>query len=282
MATVRTAAFVPLLLPIFLLPHLAAADGEIQCHLTGQVADIQNGGAVEGAHVQISDHSGLREATVTDRAGHYEVYVRPGDYDVVFEYGKSRTGNHVSVTSSCIATLDGRVDRTGGEVIVIQDQKPPRVPARPSNYSPRKAPPYSDEALDKDAWTRAWVLLDVGPDGQVTQFKFLKRPGYDLENIAASELFKLTFDPARDDRDQPTRTFLIWGIEWTSNSWLMAMNLPRTMTPPIVGFPPRATSETVPCKGSGPMHLGSVHPGYRDCSEPDLTQVAREPWIVRP
>jgi hypothetical protein len=276
MASVRIA------IALLLFTRLAAADGETLCRLTGQVADVARGGSVEGARVQVSDRGGLRSEVSTDRAGHYEVYVRPGDYDVVFEYGTSRTVSHVSVTSSCVSTLDGHVDRTGGEVIVIQDQKPPKVQATPQNFSPRRAPPYSEEALDKDAWTRAWMLLDVSATGEVSQFKFLKRPGYDLENIAASEVFRLTFNPARDEHDRPMRTFLVWGIEWTSNGWLMAMNLPRTMMPPIVGFPPRSSSATVPCKGSGPMHLMSVHPTYRDCSTPDLSQVAKQPWIVRP
>ncbi|HYW86249.1 MAG TPA: hypothetical protein VFB50_00655, partial [Chloroflexota bacterium] len=112
--------------------------------------------------------------------------------------------------------------------------------------------------------------------------KFLKRPGYDLETIAAGEVFKLRFEPARDARGEPMRIWLVWGIEWPSNGWLMAMKLPRTMKPPIVGFPPRLMSDRVPCKGSGPMHLGSLYPTYRDCSQPDLAQFAKEVWIARP
>jgi hypothetical protein len=59
-------------------------------------------------------------------------------------------------------------------------------------------------------------------------------------------------------------------------------NLPRTMRPPIIGFPPRRMSDYVPCKGSGPMNLGSLYPTYRDCSTPDLKRMPNEPWIVRP
>jgi hypothetical protein len=262
-----------------LAAHPAAAD--VICRLSGQVADIAGGQPVEGARVKVSDRHGVRQITTSDASGRYSVEVAPGDYAVAFEYGTSRTVNQVSVASTCTASLDGKVDITG-EVIVIQDQKPPTVPAKPLNYKSRANPPYSDEALHKDAWTRAWMLLDISSTGEVTQFKFLNRPGYDLENIAAGEVFKLRFEPARDERGQPMRVWLLWSLEWPANSYLIAMDLPRTMKPPIVGFPQRRISDGVPCRGSGPMHLGSVHPGYRDCSEPDISKFAKEKWIVRP
>jgi hypothetical protein len=276
MPSVRQIAIV---LPL-LFSRLAAAD-DPDCRLSGQVADVERGGAVESARVVVSDRSGVRATTQSNRLGHYTVVVPPGDYEVSFVYGTSRTSSHVRVTASCTATLDGKVDVTG-EVIVIQDQKPPKVPARPTNYKASANPPYSDAALEKDAWTRTWLLLDVSVSGEVTQFKFLKRPGFDLEDITASEVWKLKFEPARDDHDQPMRIWMLWGLEWPSNGWLMKMNLPRTMKPPVIGFQGRRASDTVPCKGSGPMHLGSVYPTYRDCSTPDLSRMAQEPWIVRP
>lgn len=283
MSIVAGVAAVAVVLGVLTAPRLAAAGplNGVVCRLSGQVADINGGKPVESAKVTVSDRHGVREITTSDHDGRYSVNVEPGDYAVAFEYGPSRTVNQVSVTQSCTARLDGKVDITG-ETIVIQDQKPPTVPARPTNARPRRNPPYSDAALEKDAWTRAWLLLDISSSGEVTQFKFLKRPGYDLERIAADEVFHLQFDPARDEHGDPMRVWLVWDLEWPSNGWLMAMNLPRTMAPPIVGFPPRKMSDTVPCRGSGPMHLGSVHPVYRDCSQPDLSQVAREPWIPRP
>lgn len=48
------------------------------------------------------------------------------------------------------------------------------------------------------------------------------------------------------------------------------------------GVPPRCVrGETiyVPCRGSGPMHMGSLHPTYRDCSEADLSKIDPVPWI---
>jgi hypothetical protein len=203
-------------------------------------------------------------------------------YDVAFTFGTSRTMGHVSVEPGHPAALDGKVDSSSGEVIVIQDKLSPKVLPKPLNFSDRRTPPYSEEAIDKDAWTRAWMVLDISPAGEVTRFKFLKRPGYDLENIAASEVFKLRFDPARDDHGKAVRTWLVWGIEWPSNVWLVTFLGVRSGMPPLIGFPPRRMSDYVPCKGSGPMLLGSLYPTYRDCSEPDLSRMPNEPWIVKP
>lgn len=175
-----------------------------------------------------------------------------------------------------------KVDDLQGEVIVIRDMVPPKVPPRPVGFSERRAPPYSDAAILRDAWTRAWMVIDISATGEVKRFKFLKRPGYDLEAIAASEVFRLKFEPARDDRGTPIETWLVWGIEWPANGWLNAMGIPRTTMPPIAGFPPRSTAASVPCRGSGPMNLGSVYPTYRDCSMPDLSRMSSEPWVTRP
>lgn len=168
-----------------------------------------------------------------------------------------------------------------GEVIIIEGQAPPKVKPKPRNYSAKKAPPYSDRALVSDAWTKAWLLLDVSADGEVTRFKFLKHPGYDLEKIAAREVFKLKFEPARDTRDRPTRTLVLWSIEWPSAGWLEKLVGTRTRMPPLIGVPPhvRSQSDYVPCAGSGPWHMDSVHKAYKDCSPPDWSKAETEPWI---
>jgi len=172
--------------------------------------------------------------------------------------------------------------KQSGEVIVI-DEKPPRpaVEAKAINYSPRKTPPYSDEAILSDAWTRAWLLLDIDARGNVTRFKFLKRPGYQLDDIAARQVFGLRFEPARDRAGRPQRTWIVWGIEWPSYFWLIDRIGVASGMPPIVGFPPRSLAAHVPCKGSGPMNVGSIHPAYRDCSLPDLSRrtFAGLPWL---
>jgi hypothetical protein len=173
--------------------------------------------------------------------------------------------------------------RQKGEVIVI-DEKPPRaaVPARAVNFSPIKAPPYSDRAIEEDAWTRAWLLLDIDDTGTVRRFKFLKRPGHDLEAIATREAFKLRFQPARDASGRPVATWMLWLIEWPSHGWLIARLGLATRMPPVVGFPPRSMAAHVPCAGSGPLNLDSIHPVYRDCSRPDLSRpFESERWIGR-
>lgn len=250
--------------------------------LRGQVTDAVNGGPVEGAQVHVRDAEGNDRVAITDRAGRYALEVKPGAYDVAFTFGTSRTSEQITVEPGRPATLDGKVDSASGEVIVIEERRLPKVLPKPMNFSARRAPPYSDEALDKDAWTRAWMVLDVSPSGEVTRFKFLKRPGYDLEKIAADEVFRLRFEPARNDAGEPVRVWLVWNIEWISNGWRMAHQYPRTMNPPVRGFPPRQAWAYVPCKGSGPMLLGSLYPTYRDCSTPDLKRMPHEPWVVKP
>lgn len=280
MRAARVAA-ISLVLASIVASGPAAADGDAECRLKGRVADVNRGGTIAGAHVRVTDKTGVRGTTTSDRDGGYSIEVPPGEYDVVFSYRDASVTNHVFVTRACTIARDADGD-VPGEVIVVQDQKPPAVPAKPIGFSPRRAPPYSDEALDKDAWTRAWLLLDVSSEGDVRQFKFLKRPGYDLEKIAASEAFRLKFAPARDEHGDPIRVWIVWGIEWPANGWLIAHNLPRTMLPASVGFPPHAATLGVPCRGSGPFDQGALHPGYRDCSEPDLSAAAKETWIPRP
>lgn len=171
-----------------------------------------------------------------------------------------------------------------GEVIIIEDRLPPKVKPRPKNYVAQKAPPYSDRAVLSDAWTRAWLLLDVSATGEVMRFKFLKRPGYDLEKIAAAEVFKLKFEPARDTRDRPIPSVVVWSIEWPSAGWLEKLVGTRSRMPPLIGVPPnvRLMSDYVPCKGSGPWLMDSVHKTYKDCSTPDLSKVKDELWIEAP
>lgn len=171
---------------------------------------------------------------------------------------------------------------TRGEVIVIRDRLPPTVKPTPKNYSSEKAPPYSDRAILSDAWTKAWLLLDINEAGKVTRFKFLKRPGYDLEKIAAAEAFRLVFEPGRDASNIPVQTLVVWAIEWPSVGWLEKLVGTRSRMPPLVGQPPhvRRLSEYVPCKGSGPWKMDSVHKTYRDCSKPDPSAAEKEPWIT--
>lgn len=264
---------------LVLLVATARADEPLS-QLSGRVLDSTNGGPVEGALVLVGGPSGLERTLTTDRAGHYAIAIRPGTYTLTFVQGKSRSSGRVVVEPGRAAVLDGRVDAVAGEVIIIRDRVTPAVLPKPKNFSPLKAPPYSDRAILSDAWTKAWLLLDLDERGVVTRLKFLKRPGYDLEAIATREAFKLKFDPARDGEGKAVRSWVVWPIEWPSAWWLSKFVGTRSAMPKIVGFPPRRQDAYVPCRGSGPMNLGSLHPTYKDCSKPDLSKAALEPWVI--
>jgi hypothetical protein len=169
-----------------------------------------------------------------------------------------------------------------GEVIVIEGKAPPATPPKATNFKKRATPPYSDRAILSDAWTRAWLLLLVDEKGNVEAVKFLRKPGWDLDDIAIAEAFKLTFDPALDDQKRPMRSQIIWDMEWPSAWWLSTFVGTRGTAVPIVGHPPRRLDWYVPCRGSGPLKLGSIKPVYKDCSKPDLTKIKTESWITRP
>jgi hypothetical protein len=168
-----------------------------------------------------------------------------------------------------------------GEVIVIEGHVPPATPPKPTNYVKTAAPPYSDRAILSDAWTKAWMLLEIDERGAVTRVKFLNKPGYDLEPIAIAQAFKLKFAPALDGAKQAMRSTLVWEIEWPSAYWLGTFVGVRSTMPPVVGFPPRRMDDYVPCRGSGPLNLGSVRPTYKDCTKPDLSKIPTAPWIDR-
>jgi hypothetical protein len=113
------------------------------------------------------------------------------------------------------------------------------------------------------------------------RLKYLKRPGWDLDDIAKSEAFKLHFAPALDGAGKPMRSNLVWEIEWPSAWWLSAFVGTRSAMPKVVGYPPRRQDAHVPCRGSGPLNLGSVRPTYKDCSKPDLSKIETEAWVTR-
>lgn len=252
---------------------------EPRSQLSGRVLDATHGGPVEGALVMISGSRGLEETVTTDVAGRYRAVVRPGTYRLVFAHGSSRTSGRVDVAAGRAAMLDGRVESAEGEVIVIRDRVKPPIPPKPTNFSPLRAPPYSDRAILSDAWTKAWLLIDLDERGKILRFKFLKRPGYDLERIAIAEVRRLRFEPARDHTGRPMRSLVVWPIEWPSAWWLSTFVGTRSAMPKLVGFPPRRQDHNVPCAGSGPLNLSSIHPAYKDCSRPDLSKAASEPWI---
>jgi hypothetical protein len=171
----------------------------------------------------------------------------------------------------------------GNEVIVIHDHLPVKVPAKPLHYSHNRIAPYSEKAILSDAWVRAWMLLDVDATGTVRRFKFLDRPGYDLDPIATSEVFKQHFDPALDGNGNTMASEIIWGIEWPAHGWVSYFNQGQTTNlPPEQGSPLHPAADQVPCRGHEALHMDSKYPVYRDCSLPNVKAIATETWISRP
>jgi Carboxypeptidase regulatory-like domain/Gram-negative bacterial TonB protein C-terminal len=264
--------------------------------LHGHVIDLL-GRPVPGARVHVMTSS-EHKIVETDAAGYYRVDL-DGDTEVsvVIGAGNLHTFRKGTVKDGTIKKLDLEVEITDGEIIRIIDSKPPTVPPKLSKDIPMITPPYSEAAVERDAWARAWLLLDVDERGKVVRVKLLKRPGFDLDEIAVKEAMKLRFEPALDEHRKPMRTQMLWSMEWPSHGWLVEHNgtatrLPveaYTINPLMRGFggegqptaPPTGASalSRVPCAGSGPLNLDLVYPVYRDCSRPKLDRAAELPWL---
>jgi len=223
--------------------------------LTGRVTDGE-GAPRANATITIVTRSGERTIT-TDKDGWYRADVRE-PATLVFVHGDVRiTGSAVTST-----VIDQH------EAIVVRDALPPARLARVLS-DPTIIPEYSDEIVDRDAWTRAWLLVEVSDTGVVSRVKLLNRPGFDLDAIAVRDAFKLKFEPARDRSDKPIRSQMIWTFEWPSFWWMKNHRYDRRRVP--------REALRVPCRGSGP-----THGVYRDCSRPNLPAVITAAWINRP
>jgi hypothetical protein len=257
----------------------ASAD-EAAAQLTGRVVDLFDR-PVEGANVHVITKGGGARVAKTDRDGRYRIELPdPGAYSVVFGHDGVTAQRSVVVKAGAPAVADGVLELGDGEVIEILDA-PPVLP-KPIR-DPRRVVRYSDEAVLRDAWAKAWILLDVGATGQVSRIKLLKAPGYGLDKIAIEEAFKLRFEPARDRNGRAIATLVVWSLEWPSHGWLLAKarsaaRLPREEDNQL-GVP---ALQKAPCAGSGPLELHDVHAVYRDCSRPDLSKVNSLPWVERP
>jgi hypothetical protein len=261
----------------------AFADGK----LTGRVTDLSDQ-PVKDASVVVSDPTGAIEATTsTDPTGHYEVTLRPGLHNVVFAFGNKKVTSKVNIPDNDSAKLDTTLEM-GGEVIDVYDAPRPIQYAKPKQ-DPLLIPKYSDEAVVKDVWVKAWLLLDVDARGVVMRVKFLKRPAYGLDDIALRHAFNLKFSPARDTHGFPQKSYIVWPLEWPSMGWLQDHELQPTRLPNFGEVAQTAHGVAFqswpPCfNGSWTMRSvdgGSGH-AQRDCSTPDMSKAnAAEPWIAR-
>lgn len=258
---------------------VAVADSK----LSGRVTD-RNDQPVGGSTVVITGPDGSVTRVVTDPTGGYAATVPTGGaYSVVFTFGKMKIAGQVDVPADGAATLDGKLELTG-EIIEVREHRPLQY-AKPK-FDPLKIPPYTDRVALGDYWAKAWLLLYVDDHGVVTRIKFLKRPGYDLDDVAVKYAFGLIFDPARNAHGVPTASYIVWPLEWPSMGWLQSRSLLMNRLPtfPEVFQGSRGVFvDMLPrCAGTGPLNLTSVHPVYRDCSIPDLsTADASEPWLFR-
>ncbi|HWO17708.1 MAG TPA: carboxypeptidase regulatory-like domain-containing protein [Kofleriaceae bacterium] len=285
------AAFLSVLV-LLCVAGTAAADAVLH----GHVFDLL-GRPVPGARVHVM--TGTEHKIVeTDAAGYYRVDLTgDAEVSVVIGAGNLHTFRKGTVKEGSVRKLDLEVEIADGEIIRIIDSKPPTVPPKLSKDIPMITPPYSEEAVERDAWARAWLLLDIDEKGHVVRVKLLKRPGFDLDEIAVKEAMKLRFEPALDEHKKPMRTQMMWSMEWPSHGWLVEHNGTATRLPveaysinPLMrGFggeglpaaPPTGASplSRVPCAGSGPLNLDLIYPVYRDCSRPNLERASELPWL---
>ena len=259
----------------------ALADGK----LSGRVTD-HGGQPVGDASVFITSSDGQQTRATTDPTGSYATVARgTGPYAVLFAFGGAHADGRVDVPAGGEATLNTQLS-LGGEIIEVLGRHEPAQFARVKS-DPLIIPPYSDKAVLGNHWQRAWLLLDIDDHGVVSRAKFLRRPGYDLDEIAVKHVFGLRFDPARDSRGVPTKSYVVWPLEWPSVTWLQSRGYLMNRLPVFPNIVQGAAGGVLvdrypPCEGSGPLALSEVNPMYRDCSEPNLSvSDASEPWLVR-
>ena len=296
-------------------PETTPVDPNALTTVAGRITDVL-GRPVSGARVYVLPRVGHPYEGKTKKDGRYSVTVKTtGTHGIVIAIDKAHTFRTVIIKRGVVNALDTELDldTEGGEVIKIEDRKRPQPAVKPKpKHDVRQSLPYSDEAVERDAWARAWLLLDVDEAGAVTRLKLLKKPGFDLDAICITEAFRLKFDPARDGSGRPMKTYILWTMEWPAWGWLLQGNGTTVRRPadsnpvhgwshntPVVGYDsggkmggpwarPLATAnafegalDRVPCAGSGPLNLDLRNRAYRDCSQPDMSIAEALPWITR-
>lgn len=287
----------------------------VPTELSGRVVDVL-GKPLAKARVHAITKSGDKLTAQTDSDGRFRIKLpSDGEFGVLVAVGKVQVYRRVTVAANAVAELEIGldIDSAGNEVITVidRDLPMPAVKPRPENPDDRKSLPYSKEAVTRDAWGVAWVLIDLDERGTVSRLKLIKRPGFDLDRIAVEEAFKLKFEPARDAAGNPVRTVFAWKLEWPSWAWLVAQKGTAAGKPPehedvymkaandaaihfgasgpavdwaqpLPIYWPRALSR-VPCAGSSGLELESKAPRQRDCSKPNLANDYLDtlPWITR-
>lgn len=225
--------------------------------VSGRVTD-EDGQPIANAEVHVVAGAAVERIVKTDKAGKFKVTVGGGVSSWVFVHGKARITGHALVPSE-----------GDGEIVEIHEAIPPAVMPKPLS-DPLAIPKYSDEAIKRNTWTRAWLILDVDQAGNVRRLKLLKSPGLRLDPIAIRSGFALRFEPALDRARRPTSALVVWIFEWPAYDWLLEQKDKTISRMP-------ESASTVPCLGTG-----TARPTYRDCSRPDLSKAMSQPWVDRP
>jgi hypothetical protein len=228
---------------------------------TGELAGTvlaEDGKPLAGVPVYLVPARGPQREVRTDAQGRYRAVLPAGSAPtLVFVKGRARVGGAISVPT-----------RTEyGEAIEVRDTVPPAV--MPRLVDRPRLPAYSERLKDRNAWARAWLMLEVDERGAVARAKLLHAPGHDMDQTAIAAAFALRFEPARDRADRPMRAVVLWTFEWPAFWWMHERGHTLAYLP--------AEVDRIPCRGARGM--AAI---YRDCTTVDLTTSLALPWIDRP
>jgi hypothetical protein len=291
-------------------PRSALADaGHEVGVLQGRIVSAQNLDPIEGATV-VASWGGGGYFLVTDTTtanGTFTFRLAPGTYDLVAVLGDARWFHRgVAVETRKTTAVPGVLAVEPSEFITVHEKvKHESQRAAPVRSTVKPMMPYSEELVDRNAWALGWVLLEVDVHGTVTGFRYLRRPGHDLDAIIEREVWNLRFEPARDDAGQPMASSVVWKFEWPSYWWALDHYLLTNVATRGALSPNeaelRASTRVLssgglfghgafllrglslpPCRNDGPINLDMHDAVYRDCSPPDFGRLAAEPIIQRP
>ncbi|HEX7704150.1 MAG TPA: carboxypeptidase-like regulatory domain-containing protein [Kofleriaceae bacterium] len=248
---------------VIALAASAIADSEVtgfvtsgSGELSGRVTDLDNK-PLKGVKVHIAPKHAAEQIVTTDGDGNYRLAHFAGDYAYVYVEAKVKIAGQVVV-----AAKEGDV-----ETVEMRETLPPAVQPKPLTPT-WIVPDYSELAEDKNTWTRAWLLLEVSANGDVTRVNLLDKPGLDLDKIAVRDAFKLKFEPARDRTNHKVPAMVVWTYEWPPYFWMVNYQSVPHQLPNAVGL--------VPCHPDGRSSV------IRDCSKPTMANAMTQPWFTKP
>jgi hypothetical protein len=199
--------------------QVARGDNEIALGtLEGRIVEGATLTAIEGATIIVTDsqRGPVVASGMTDPNGQFHYNVPPGTYDILGIFGDARWIHlNSKVERNKITQVPGALS-LDAEIVTVHEQAPNPEHRAPEAIRATVKPilPYSDQAINENIWAVGWMLVDVNEKGIVTAFRFLHRPGYGLDEIAATEIWGLRFKPAVDAAGQPMSTKVLWKLEW--------------------------------------------------------------------